>query len=344
MNAEAFGGYCSLLMEAWLDPSGSLPVASEDLALLARMGKASWAHFSKAILSLFEEEDGRLYSPIVDEARAKIIKKSQLGRAAVEARERLKAEKYRQLEPKPLSDDDPTIIGRLSKEKEKEKDKEKDPSSSGTRKPGSKALSKGDPANEESWKAFDNVYPRPDNGRKLERAEARLIWDLLVEGGEEISAVIERAVAYRQWIDLLGKRKYVAMMTTWLNQRRWEESYDIDPSSEEGRLIQASKDAQSREEKSAHQAKHQGNYEAFVEALVEAGISEPGFEESWRADAEKVLAKRKQMGMAGAVRIAEENLSNPESARLEMRRCWLKVNVVPSFWEWDASSNPEAYK
>jgi uncharacterized protein YdaU (DUF1376 family) len=365
MNAEAFGGYCSLLVEAWLDPSGSVPADPEELPVLARMGKSSWARYEKAILSLFEEDEGRLYSPIVEEARAKIAKKSQIGKAAVEAREKRKAEKYRQLEPTEASNDDRTIIERssnddrtmierLSKEKEKEKEKENPPSNpspagSGTRKATSskqkpKALQKGDPKNAESWEAFDAVYPRPDNGRKLERADARLTWDLLAEDGEDMAKIVEGARRYREWIEALDKRKYVAMMTTWLNQRRWEESYLIDPSSEEGKLIQAKKEAETRERRSAHQAKFQADYEAYVEALAEAGIAAPGFYDEWKAEAEATLEKRREMGLAGAVRMAEKNLSDPEAAREDQLRRWREKNAVPTFWEWDAETNPEGFR
>lgn len=349
MNAEAFGGYCSLLVEAWLDPNGSVPADPEELPVLARMGKASWSKYAKAILSLFEEDEGRLYSPIVDEARAKIAKKSQIGKAAVEAREKRKAEKSRQLEPTEASNDDPTMIDRLSKEKEKEKENPPSRPSGPSRKATSskqkpKALQKGDLANAETWDAFDAVYPRPDNGRKLERADARLTWDLLAEDGEDMAKIVEGAKAYREWIEVRKARKYVAMMTTWLNQRRWEESYRIDPTSEEGKLIQAAKEAETRERRSAHQAKFTPEYEAYVASLAEAGLAAPGFEEAWRKDAEAVLEKRKKIGMAGAVRMAEKNLSDPDAAREDQLRRWRELNAVPSFWEWDASTNPEAWK
>lgn len=350
MNAEAFGGYVSLLVEAWLDPSGRLPTDAESLALLARMGKAAWSKYAKTILSLFEEDGGFLYSPIVDEAREKIARKSQIGKAAVEAREKRRAEKLGQLEPNPASDDDRPIIARLSKEKEKEKENppsNPSPAGSGPRKASSgtkpKALRKGDPKNAETWDAFDTVYPRPSNGRKLERADARLTWDLLAEDGEDMGKVVEGATRYRAWIDALKKREYVAMMTTWLNQRRWEESYYIDPSSEDGKWIQAEKEAEDRERRSAHQAKFQPAYDAYVLGLAQAGVSAPGFEEEWRAEVEATLAKRKKMGMTGAVKIAEAMLEDPGLAREDQVRRWREKNPVLSFWEWDDAANPERF-
>lgn len=206
-----------------------------------------------------------------------------------------------------------------------------------------KALQKGDPKNAETWDAFDAVYPRPSNGRKLERSDARLTWDLLAEDGEDMAKIVDGAKRYREWIDALKKREYVAMMTTWLNQRRWEESYAIDPSSEDGKRIQAEKEAETRERRSAHQAKFTPEYDAYVASLAEAGIAAPGFEEAWRKDAEAVLEKRKRMGMTGAVKMAEKNLSDPEAAREDQIRRWKELNAasIPDFWTWDCKHNRE---
>lgn len=347
MNAEAFGGYCSLLVEIWLDPSGSIPSDPEKLPLLARMGKASWSKYERSILPLFEEVEGRLFSPIVDEALARIAKKSQNGKKAVEAREKKKAENYRKLGLEDASDDHPAMNERSSKEKEKENNK---PSSSpsfpsGQRKgPKRRVLAKGDPANEETWALFDEVYPRPDNGRKLERAEARLVWDFYAGEGEDMAKIIDGAQRYRDWIIALDNRKYVAMMTTWLNQRRWEESHVIDPSSEAGKLVQAKKDAETRERRSAHQARFQADYETYVSELCLEGITATGFEAAWRKEVEDVLEKRKRMNMTGAIKLAEKLLSDPDAAREDQIRRWTEYNVVPSFWEWDETINPEAWK
>jgi len=102
-----------------------------------------------------------------------------------------------------------------------------------------KALGRGDPANAETWERFDRAYPRPSNGRPLRLAEARLTWDLLAEAGEDMEAVVEGAARYRRWVEQLRKHEYVAMMTTWLNQRRWEESYAVQPDSDGDRRMEA---------------------------------------------------------------------------------------------------------
>ena len=350
MGAEPFGGYCSLLTEAWLDPSGSLPCDPVELSLLARMSKTSWAKHQGVILPLFYEEGGRFFSPIIDEARANILKKSQIGRRAVEVREMKRSESCLQLEFKSASDDHRTIIDRSSKEKEKEKEKENPPSTpSGSRKAssggiGAKALRKGDPKNEETWAQFDAAYPRPSNGRKLERAEARLIWDLLVENDEFIPNIIEGAKEYRTWVETLRKGKFVAMMTTWLNQRRWEESYRIDKYDEEFILATAQKEAQVREERSAHQAQYQKDYDAFLLRLAEAGSNTPEFVTLWKTEVEETTERRRSKGMDAAVRAGMNLLCDVEAGRLDRLTKWTQKNTVPSFWEWDMSENPEGLK
>jgi hypothetical protein len=207
-----------------------------------------------------------------------------------------------------------------------------------------RALMKGDLKNAETWAAFDAVYPRPDNGRKLQRADARLTWDLLAEDGEDMVNIVEGARVYREWIELRQARKYVAMMTTWLNERRWEESYSIDLSSEDGQRIQAEKYAETRERRSAHQAKFAPAYDAYVEALAVEAIVASGFYEAWRAAAEAILAKRTAMAMSPrAIEATRPILEDPEAARADQLRRWKELNAVsiPGFWEWDAKHNAE---
>ena len=88
---------------------------------------------------------------------------------------------------------------------------------------------KGNPANAETWAKFDAAYPTPSNGRALSRTPARLKWDRLADAGEDMDAIIEGARRYSAWIAKMDKGDYVAMMPTWLNQRRWEELHEVDP-------------------------------------------------------------------------------------------------------------------
>lgn len=88
MGAEEFGGYTSLLIEAWLDPDGSLPDDDEELRLLARMDSKQWGKHGGKLRALFTlEPDGRLHSHVVDTPRNRAITRSQKARDAVAARE-----------------------------------------------------------------------------------------------------------------------------------------------------------------------------------------------------------------------------------------------------------------
>jgi hypothetical protein len=232
------------------------------------------------------------------------------------------------------------------------KEKEDNPpySPSGTskafsgRKP--KALQKGNPENAESWKRFDEVYPRPSNGRKLERADARLTWDLLADDGEDMDKIAEGAKRYRDWIEALDKFEYVAMMTTWLNQRRWEESYHIDPNSEDGKKIAAKAEAIRRERRSAHQAKFKAQYDAFVERLALEATSTPEYVAAWKKEQEETQEKRKRLGMTGAIKMIEKALSDQEEGKFDRIRKWIAdqeaSRALPTFWEWDQQFNQES--
>lgn len=127
---------------------------------------------------------------------------------------------------------------KVNKRKEKKREDVQDiPPPKGVPPPGAglvkkpRALNKGRPENAETWGRFDQVYPRPSNGRQLARAPARLTWDRLAAAGEDLEIIIDGAKRYRDWINKLDKGEYVAMMTTWLNQRRWEETHEVAPNS-----------------------------------------------------------------------------------------------------------------
>lgn len=237
--------------------------------------------------------------------------------------------------------------GNKRERKEKEDNPPYSPSgTSGTtsgKKP--KALQKGNPENAETWERFDLAYPRPSNGRKLERAEARLTWDFLVDDGEDMEKVIEGAICYRDWIKALDKLQYVAMMTTWLNQRRWEESYHIDPNSEDGKKITARKEAEERERRSEHHGKFKDQYEAYLQQLAEEATSTPEYVEAWTKEQEETLEKRKRHGMTGAIRIVEKALSDPEEGRRDRVQKWRAKQeaekLLPTFWQWDQQFNQE---
>lgn len=234
------------------------------------------------------------------------------------------------------------------KENETKENNNNPPKPPRSRKPAgsSKALAKGDPKNHESFALFDEAYPRPSNGRKLERADARLTWDLLVESGEDMAKVIEGARRYRNWVEELRKHEYVAMMTTWLNQRRWEESYFIHLDSEDGRKIAARRENEAAQKKKDHERTHLPAYKAFIASLAEEGIADPDFLAEWKRAAEETLEKRRRMGMARAIKMAEKVFEDETAARDDQLRRWKDDHQgkLPSFWEWDKTTNPERFE
>lgn len=239
--------------------------------------------------------------------------------------------------------------GNQRERKEKEDNSPYSPSgtteASSARKP--KALQKGNPENAESWKRFDEVYPRPYNGRKLERADARLTWDLLAEDGEDMDQIVEGAKRYAKWIESLEKFEYVKMMTTWLNAREWEEAYYIHPNSEDGRKIAARAEAILRERRSAHQAKYKAQYDAFVVRLALEATSTPEYVAAWTKEQEETLEKRKRLGMVGAVKTIEKSLADPEVGSRDRVQKWIAdqegSRALPTFWEWDQQFNRESH-
>jgi hypothetical protein len=360
MNAEAFGGYCSLLVEMWFDPAGSLPDDDIELAQLARMTPSAWLMHGDQIRSITDlsSSDGRLRSEIVDAALQRADRLSRAGSVAVEARKAKQSSvdhrpiidrsstDHRQQKSSESTDHRPIIDdinSRSSKEKVKVKEKENYNSSScpeEARSKTPKALQKGDQKNESTWVQFDSIYPRPSNGRKLERAQARLTWDILASAGENLDAVIEGAKKYRVWVDTLSKREYVAMMTTWLNQRRWEESYLIDSDSTEGKLASEKSRAEDREQRSAYQASRQAEYDKAVEQIAADHASSAVFIHEWKRATEASLAKRKRMGIAGPIALSEKLLSDPAAAREDQIRVWKELNSdkIIDFWEWDKAN------
>ena len=233
-----------------------------------------------------------------------------------------------------------------NKRKEKEYNPPISPSQSMSNMDSQKAIRKGKPENAESWERFCSVYPRRLNGATLQRAEARQIWDLLAEEGENMERIVQAAEKYQNWINDLDKSRFVCMMTTWLNKRLWEESFDIDPNSEEGKRIAAKENAVLKERRSAHQKAHAPNFEAYIDSLAEIAISDPEFEEAWRREAIETIERRKQFGSTVAIELAERMLGDPKKAKSAMIRCWKETqeNDLCDFWEWDRDHNPNRFE
>ena len=75
------------------------------------------------------------------------------------------------------------------------------------------------------WDEFCEAYPKRSGS--LNKADAKKKFDSLAKG-EPPTDIIEGAKRYCEWAKATGKfgTELIAQMTTWLNQRRWEEVYD----------------------------------------------------------------------------------------------------------------------
>jgi uncharacterized protein YdaU (DUF1376 family) len=224
MGAEPFGGYCSLLLEAWLDPDGSLANDPEELALLSRLGKKGWAQHGAKLMTLFEVVDDRLRSEIIEEAREKANRRRESAKVAVTAR----IEKARYVEPEPASTDDRPMIDRSSKEKEKEKEKvkEKEPNPVGFDKP--------TVTREIDFEAFWIGWKSLGSKTTLNKKATLESWRKAIRRGATPDDLLQAIKVYDRYLkhrEKNGKpdsRDFIPMPETWLNQDRWSSEYPED--------------------------------------------------------------------------------------------------------------------
>lgn len=198
-----------------------------------------------------------------------------------------------------------------------------------------KALdSKGDPRFHDAFRRFDEAYPRRGDGGSIKRSDGRLIFDQLGLAGEDLEAVIAGARRYRENLELRQETRYVKAMPTWLNQRCWEESYQIDPRSEIGQQIAERISANAERERQRYELDHQDAYGTFVEAFVEAQITDTMAAE-YRLHCEQKIVQRERDGMRSAAKALRAILDDPEKFRVALREHVASAHVtVPTFWQW----------
>ena len=224
MGAEAFGGFMSLLIEAWFDPQGSLPNDQEELAILSRLG-VRWSKHGPAILSRWKlAEDGRWHHDIVDDAISRASKKSEQAQKAVEAREEKKQED-RKVELVGGSNDHQTIIQGKGKGKGKEKEKEniggKPPY------PQEGIASRYSPGFEAFWEAWRGLRPRTTLNKKqaFESYKKALQRGATDDDLVQAVKVFGRYISHREKSGKVDQRDFIPMPETWLNQDRWTSEY-----------------------------------------------------------------------------------------------------------------------
>ena len=250
------------------------------------------------------------------------------------------------VEPKsdPETAENVNNVNPVNKRKGKER-KERNPQTpKEPRKPSGslKAFSKGKAAYDEFWKRFDEAYPRPTNGRQLKKAEARITFDALIDSGEMPEDIIAGAKRYSVWITSLKKGEYVAMMTTWINNRKWEESWYIHPDSPEGRKIAADRALALEDARRGHKAEFGEAYELFILDRFATATKDETFLEMWEAWLkEKIERRRGGMGVAAL----ERGLTDPEAKATSQKEYFETIDTNrPSFWEWDKTHNPKPFQ
>lgn len=208
------------------------------------------------------------------------------------------------------------------------------------------ALHHGKPENDETWRQFEAIYPKPADGMPLQKAGARRIWDQLAGDGQDMGIVVSGARAYSKRIHVLKMHHRVRQMTTWLNVRGWEESYVIDPSSEEGKRVVAEREIELRKRRAAHEAEFRSAHEAYALSLALDGIGDPAFQAEWRSGNEKDAQRKRAHDMIRAAEMIERQLSDPEESRQGMVRDWQEKNasLILDFWDWDAEMNPNGFE
>lgn len=93
------------------------------------------------------------------------------------------------------------------------------------------------------WSEFCEVYPKRSGS--LNRADAQKKFLARVKSGIDPAEIVDGARRYRAWAEATGKvrTELVTQMTTWLNQERWTEEYEIPddlPSRDKGRPVSTS--------------------------------------------------------------------------------------------------------
>lgn len=76
---------------------------------------------------------------------------------------------------------------------------------------------------DEKFEEFWRAYPKRDGANPKQPAQKK--FGALVSGGVDPEAIIGGARAYAEAEQDKQDRRFIAMASTWLNQRRWEDYY-----------------------------------------------------------------------------------------------------------------------
>ncbi len=231
--------------------------------------------------------------------------------------------------------------------KEKEIKESKPPKPPKQKVPSRKAIAaRGTSKHEAAWREFDAAYPRRPDGRSIARAEGRQIFEMLLDEGEDARAIIDGCVRYNRWLIRRSQERYIKMMPSWLNGRRWEESYEIREDSEEGRIIAAREARELENLRRQHEKTYTPVYENWLkDQAAEQYESDESFRNEFNCQFDLLIEKRARMGAANFVRILEQARQDPEKLAPHILEFWkLKFSeLFPSFWTWDQELNPDRF-
>ena len=136
------------------------------------------------------------------------------------------------------------------------------------------------------------------------------------------------------------------MMPTWLNQREWEESHYIHPSSEAGKEIAETERASAEDRKRKHLEDFTPAYDEWIrDAALNTYEDSSEFQEQFSEHIAGSIKRRRTMGSERAAELLENQMRSANDRADLIVEFWQKSkgSDLPSFWEWDASFNDSKF-
>lgn len=204
--------------------------------------------------------------------------------------------------------------------------------------------SRGNPKYDEAFERFDSHFPRRE-GASRKRAEGRLIFDALIDAGEDPIAIAAGAKRYRENLLARNEKKWIQTMPTFLNNRGWEESWEIHPGTEAAQEIEQRKAADLEKRRRIYEQAKTPIFEAWLKTKIEKWL-DPDRVAAWEAETlEKLESRRNTMGMEKAAKHLEDSMKHPGRAK-ELQLAWAKARLdkegqLPGFWDWAEKCDPE---
>lgn len=204
--------------------------------------------------------------------------------------------------------------------------------------------SRGNPKYDEAFERFDSHFPRRE-GASIKRAAGRLIFDALIENGEDPNAIAAGAKRYRENLLARNEKKWIQTMPTFLNNRGWEESWEIHPGTEAAEEIEQRKAADLAKARRVYEQAHTPRFEGWLTTKIDKWMDADRIA-LWEAETlEKLESRRNTMGMERAAMNLQNSMKDPVKAR-ELQLGWARDRLdkeghLPGFWEWAERMDPD---